>query len=118
MELLLRLVKHSLKVDIDKMGKTKVGVPQGSPISPLYSNIYLNLIDKIWHKMEYPWKLHRFADDVLWICQRDGYKALEKFKEIARKLKLPLNRSKTKVTRLTEEFWIYLGCLLMSPSGI
>lgn len=101
---ILRLIKQNLKVSIDKMGKTKVGVPQGSPISPLYSNIYLNLIDKIWHKMEYPWKLHRFADDVVLICQRDGYKALEKFKEIAGKLKLTLNRSKTKVTRLTEGF--------------
>jgi len=101
---ILGLIKQSLKVGIDKVGKTKVGVPQGSPISPLYSNIYLNLIDKIWHKMEYPWKLHRFADDVVLICQRDGYKALEKFKEITGKLKLTLNRSKTKVTRLTEGF--------------
>ena len=101
---ILRLIKQSLKVGIDKMGKTKVGVPQGSPISPLYSNIYLNLIDKIWHKMEYPWKLHRFADDVVLICQRDGYKALEKFKEIAVRLKLTVNQSKTKVTKLTDGF--------------
>lgn len=101
---ILGLIKQSLKVSIDKVGKTKVGVPQGSPISPLYSNIYLNLIDKIWHKMEYPWKLHRFADDVVLICQRDGYKALAKFKEIAARLKLTINQSKTKVTRLTDGF--------------
>ncbi len=101
---MLELIKQSLKVDIDKVGKTKVGVPQGSPVSPLYSNIYLNLIDKIWHKMEYPWKLHRFADDVVLICQRDGYKALEKFKEIAVRLKLTVNQSKTKVTKLTDGF--------------
>lgn len=104
---MLSLIKQSLKVGIDKSDnqkRLKIGVPQGSPISPLYSNIYLNLIDKIWHKMKYPWKLHRFADDVILICQRDSYKALEKFKEIAGKLKLTLNQSKTKVTRLIEGF--------------
>lgn len=104
---MLNLIKQSLKVDINEMGvqkQMKIGVAQGSPISPLYSNIYLNLIDKIWHKLELPWKLHRFADDVVLICQRDGYKALEKFKEIAERLSLKLNQSKTKVTRLTEGF--------------
>ncbi|WP_316353746.1 group II intron reverse transcriptase/maturase [Candidatus Trichorickettsia mobilis] len=104
---MLRLIKQSLKVDIDKSGnqkRVKIGVPQGSPISPLYSNIYLNLIDQIWHKMQYPWKLHRFADDVVLVCQRDGYKALKKFQEITERLSLKLNQSKTKVTRLIEGF--------------
>jgi group II intron reverse transcriptase/maturase len=31
---ILRLIKQSLKVDINKIGKTKLGVPQGSPITP------------------------------------------------------------------------------------
>jgi len=104
---MLKLIKQTLKVDIDKPGnqkRVKIGVPQGSPISPLYSNIYLNLIDQIWHKMKYPWKLHRFADDVILVCQSDGYKALKKFKEIAERLSLKLNQSKTKVTRLVEGF--------------
>lgn len=105
---MLRLIKQSLAVDIFKtnnLEKTKIGVIQGSPISPLYSNIYLNLLDQIWHKRKYSiWKMHRFADDVVLICQRDCYKALEKFKEIAERMKLTLNQSKTKVTRLTDGF--------------
>ena len=67
---MLRLIKQSLTVGIAYEGKvepTTVGVPQGSPISPLYSNIYLNLLDQVWHKRGYPEKLgaslHRYADD-------------------------------------------------------
>ena len=43
-------------------------------ISPLYSNIYLNLLDQVWHKRGYPEKLgaslHRFADDAILVCRR------------------------------------------------
>jgi RNA-directed DNA polymerase len=67
---MLRLIKQSLTVGIAYEGKvepTRVGVPQGSPISPLYRNIYLNLLDQVWHKRGYPEKLgatlHRYADD-------------------------------------------------------
>ena len=67
---LLKLIKQSLKVGVSYQGQvepTTIGVPQGSPISPLYSNIYLNLLDQVWHKRGYPEKLgatlHRYADD-------------------------------------------------------
>ena len=58
----------------DRLVPTKVGVPQGSPISPLYSNIYLNLLDQLWHRRGYPVKrgatLHRYADDAILVCRR------------------------------------------------
>jgi RNA-directed DNA polymerase len=57
---MLRLIKQSLTVEIayeGKMEPTTVGVPQGSPISPLYNNIYLNLLDQVWHRRGYPEKL-------------------------------------------------------------
>ena len=87
---MLRLIKQSLTVEIAYEGKvepTTVGVPQGSPISPLYSNIYLNLLDQVWHRRGYPEKLgaslHRYADDGILVCRKDATQALQAFEGIA-----------------------------------
>jgi RNA-directed DNA polymerase len=108
---MLRLIKQSLTVGIAYQGKvepTKVGVPQGSPISPLYSNIYLNLLDQVWHKRGYPEKLgaslHRYADDAILVCRRSGTQALQAFEAIAKRMDLTVNRDKTRITKLTEGF--------------
>jgi retron-type reverse transcriptase len=67
---LLRLIKQSLKVSVASHGQvepTTVGVPQGSPLAPLDSNLSLNLLDQGGHKRGYPETLgaplHRYADD-------------------------------------------------------
>lgn len=108
---MLRLIKQSLTVEIAHQGKmepTTVGVPQGSPISPLYSNIYLNLLDQVWHKRGYPEKLgatlHRYADDAILVCRKSGTHALEAFEAIASRMGLTINRGKTRVTKLIEGF--------------
>jgi group II intron reverse transcriptase/maturase len=66
----LKLIKQTLKGGIWDKGRvklTKIGVPPGSPISPLYSNLSLNLLAQLRHSREYPRKLgatlHRYADD-------------------------------------------------------
>jgi RNA-directed DNA polymerase len=108
---LLKLIKQTLKVGVYEQGQvmpTKVGVPQGSPISPLYSNIYLNLLDQLWHKRGYPAKLgatlHRYADDAILVCRRSPQPARAAFEAIAKRMDLTLNRDKTHVTRVTEGF--------------
>jgi group II intron reverse transcriptase/maturase len=108
---MLRLIKQSLTVGIAYEGKvepTTVGVPQGSPISPLYSNIYLNLLDQVWHKRGYPEKLgaslHRYADDAILVCRKSGAHALQAFEAIASRMGLTINREKTRITKLIEGF--------------
>src|SRR5260370_820884 len=108
---MLRLIKQSLTVGVAYQGKvepTTVGVPQGSPISPLYSNIFLNLLDQVWHKRGYPEKLgatlHRYADDAILICRRSGTQALQAFEAIAKRMELTVNLDKTRITKLTEGF--------------
>jgi len=108
---MLRIIKHSLKVGVEYQGQvepTRVGVPQGSPISPLYGNIYLNLLDQVWHKRGYPEKLgatlHRYADDAVLVCCKNAEQALGAFEAIARRMGLVVNREKTRITKLTDGF--------------
>ena len=108
---MLRLIKQSLTVGVAYQGNvepTKVGVPQGSPTSPLYSNIYLNLLDQVLQKRDYPEKLgatlHRYADDAILICRRSGTQALQAFEAIAKRMELTVNLDKTRITKLTEGF--------------
>ena len=108
---MLWLIKQSLTVEIAYQGKmepTTVGVPQGSPISPLYSNIYLNLLDQVWHKRGYPENLgaslHRFADDAILVCRKSAAQALQAFESIASRMGLTVNREKTRITKLVDGF--------------
>lgn len=108
---MLKLIKQTRKVGVQEQGQvvpTTVGVPQGSPISPLYSNIYLNLLDHLWHSRGYPEKLgatlHRYADDAILVCRRSPQPALAAFEAIAKRMELTLNCDKTRATRLTDGF--------------
>ena len=108
---MLKIIKESLKVGVAYKGRveaTRVGVAQGSPISPLYSNIYLNLVDQVWHRRGYPDKLgatlHRYADDAILVCRQSATQPLEAFEGIVKRMGLMINKEKTRVTRLTEGF--------------
>jgi group II intron reverse transcriptase/maturase len=108
---MLRLIRTILKVPVKAQGrlrKTKRGVPQGSPLSPLLSNIYLNVVDQLWHSRGYPEKLgaalHRYADDMVLVCRRSEKVALGAFVALAKKLDVTVNQEKTKSTHIKEGF--------------
>jgi RNA-directed DNA polymerase len=108
---MLRMIKQSLSLGVAYQGQvvpSRVGVPQGSPISPLYSNIFLNLVDQVWHGRGYPEKLgatlHRYADDAVLVCRKNAEQPLQAFEAIARRMGLVVSREKTRITKITEGF--------------
>jgi RNA-directed DNA polymerase len=112
----MRLLKLILKAN------SKRGIPQGGVISPLLANIYLNEVDKMLEKakeatsrgkytnIEYA----RFADDLV-ICVNDYYKwltnaAYKRLIQELTKLKVKVNRDKTKIVDLTDgDTFSFLG---------
>ena len=78
------------------------GVPQGSPLSPLLSNIMLDDLDKELEKRGH--KFVRYADDcnIYVKTLRAGERVMESVKKfLEKKLKLKVNAKKSKVDRAT-----------------
>ena len=75
----------------------KIGIIQGSPLSPLLANIYLHAFDKAMHRSGI--RLVRYADDLLLLCRSESRArhALEQAQKHLAKLQLTLNPKKTQI---------------------
>jgi len=100
---LLRLIGKYLRagVQVNKtILPTQIGTPQGGPLSPILSNILLDVLDKELEKQNL--RFCRYADDLRIFVQTEG-EALTVMRNvsdfISGKLKLKVNREKSKVTR-------------------
>ena len=99
----LRLLKRWLRAPIEiegKLVKRRKGVPQGSPISPLLSNIMLHELDKEMEQLGL--NFVRYADDFSIYCKTkaDAAKANRLVVAFLRdKLKLPINTDKSGIRR-------------------
>lgn len=97
------LIRRWLRVPIEingKLCKRRKGVPQGSPISPLLSNIVLHELDMQMEKMNL--NFVRYADDFSIYCKsqwqaRNVGNAIYLF--LKDKLRLPINREKSGIRR-------------------
>jgi group II intron reverse transcriptase/maturase len=86
-----------------KFESTQSGVPQGSPLSPLLSNIMLNELDKELERRGH--KFVRYADDMLILCKskRSAERTLEHILPyIENRLYLRVNKAKTEVSHLSK----------------
>lgn len=99
----MTLLRRWLRAPIEQNGilvKRRKGVPQGSPISPLLSNIVLHELDE--YMENEGMKFVRYADDFSIYCKTKSeakFQGNEVFKFLRDKLKLPINREKSGVRR-------------------
>jgi group II intron reverse transcriptase/maturase len=89
------------------------GTPQGAPISPLLSNLYMRRFVLGWKKLGHEKRLGahivNYADDLVICCRGRAEEALARMRNIMTKLKLTVNETKTRVCKLPEEKFDFLG---------
>jgi RNA-directed DNA polymerase len=102
MELLGRFLRAGVVVD-GRLQATRLGVPQGSPVSPILSNILLDELDA---ELEARWHMFvRYADDVAIFVKskRAGERVLASISHfLERKLKVKVNKAKSKVSHVKD----------------
>ncbi len=107
---IIKLIKKFLKAGVKEEGiiqKTNVGMPQGSIISPILSNIYLHYVLDLWFEVKVrkesigQLEIVRYADD--YVCcfqyEKDAKLFYEKLKDRLAKFNLEIEESKTKIIK-------------------
>lgn len=100
---ILKLIRQWLKSGVlygNILEISELGTSQGSVISPLLANIYLNTLDRLWEKYGLTHGiLVRYADDTVIICKnkKSANHALILLQYIMGKLDLKLHPAKTKI---------------------
>nr|WP_308477857.1 group II intron reverse transcriptase/maturase [Nannocystis poenicansa] len=116
----LKLVRQWLEAGVMEDGEVTAmlsGTPQGGVISPLLSNIYLAVLDKLWQRRHaHLGELVRYCDDFVILCRTaKACEAAEaRVREILRRLKLDLHPEKTRRVELSRgrQGFDFLGCHL------
>jgi len=90
------------------------GIPQGSPISPLLANLYMRRFVLGWKMLGLEQSLGSrivtYADDLVILCRRGkAEEALQQLRKIMSKLKLTVNEEKTRICKVQEEEFDFLG---------
>jgi RNA-directed DNA polymerase len=116
----LKLIERWLKTPVYEDGqykggrKTKCGTPQGGVISPLLSNIYLHLLDRIIDSGNSLFQkagvvMVRYADDFVLMGKHMAKASLDKLQELLNRMGLTLNNEKTSLIKATETPFNFLG---------
>lgn len=97
LKLIGKYLRAGVKVD-GRLQKTRKGVPQGGPLSPILANILLDDLDKELEKRGH--RFVRYADDfvVLVKSQRAGERVMQSIRRfLEHRLKLKINEEKSSV---------------------
>lgn len=121
----LSLIKQWLEAPVDeeegggtKRRRTEAkdrgrGIPQGAPLSPLLSNLYMRRFVLGWKKLGHARRLEaqivNYADDLVICCRGNAAEALQAMRGLMERLKLTVNERKTRICRLPEESFDFLG---------
>lgn len=97
---LIRLTLAAGILDGPRVVRPRLGCPQGSPLSPVLSNIYLDDLDR-WLGSRYAGNC-RYADDIAIPCASEGAArdAIESVRRQLARLELTTHPEKTKVVHL------------------
>jgi group II intron reverse transcriptase/maturase len=90
------------------------GTPQGGVISPLLANLYFRRFMLAWYRHGYARRLGaevvNYADDFVILCQPGrGAQAMAAMRHLMSKLGLTVNPTKTRLVKLPEERFDFLG---------
>mgnify|MGYP000930106377 FL=1 len=116
----LKLIRQWLEADVMEGGEVTTpltGTPQGGVISPLLSNIYLHVLDRVWEeRFAHLGRLVRYADDFVIVCRTRAAceEAERRVREILAWLGLELHPEKTRRVELSwgKQGFDFLGCHL------
>jgi hypothetical protein len=89
------------------------GVPQGAPISPLLSNLYMRRFVLGWkvlgHEKHLDAHIVNYADDFVICCRGTAEQAMTAMRAMMSRLKLTVNEEKTTTCHLPGETFNFLG---------
>ena len=89
------------------------GTPQGAPISPLLANLYMRRFVLGWKGQQatrtLPARIVNYADDFVICCRSRADEAMTRMRSMMERLKLTVNERKTRLCRLPEETFDFLG---------
>jgi group II intron reverse transcriptase/maturase len=93
-------------MDGSELSEPVAGTPQGSPLSPLLANIYLDHLDKRWKNAAHTTATHlvRYADDYLILGKGNMESELRFLRTVMEEMQLSLNEEKTRLVTAEEGF--------------
>jgi RNA-directed DNA polymerase len=117
---MLKLLRLWLQAGVMEDGAVRhpvAGTPQGGVISPLLSNIFVQVLDRVWARHgAHLGGLVRYADDFVVMCRKDAdcEEAQRRIEHVLDRMGLKLQPQKTQRVVLTDgrEGFDFLGCHL------